>query len=155
MKVQHRPQVRMTYPFTGEEIPIDKSLVPLIDLIWKAGIETTNSCIRHSMFKKPYTPRTWIAFRRSDDAEKFIRVITSQLSEGDDLLNRILWVDITENVKGGYDGFHESRYWKYELDHTGLMRHEYRGDIRFSISIFFPLADYDRVFKLFQKAMED
>lgn len=89
MKVIHRPFVYLDCPFTGDKIGVDKSIAPLIDLIWKAGIETTESCIRHGIFNKPCTHRTWIVFRGRPDVELFMKMIVSQLGPGDDLLTRI------------------------------------------------------------------
>lgn len=147
VKISHKP-MEMDCPFTDEKIYVDTSIAPLIGLIWKSGIQTTNSCIKHGTFKKPCTHRTWIAFRRSDDAERFIEMVMSQLDQDDDLFKRMNGdLGFNHEIE---DAACKGRHWIYEIDHTGI----YNGELpRFSISIFFPLADYEQVFELFQNAI--
>jgi hypothetical protein len=38
------PQVMLRDPFTGHEVGIDEALVPVIERLWAAGIETMGSC---------------------------------------------------------------------------------------------------------------
>lgn len=152
MRISHR-NAKVVYPFTGETLVLDKPIVPLLKMIWGAGIETTNSCIKHRIFKKPCTHRTWIAFRRTDDAEQFVSMITSRLETGDEMLARIYGDTCVDyGIEGGV--YCKGIHWIYDVDHTGIY-HDVKDPIRFSISIWFPLADYERVCELFQKAVAE
>ncbi len=151
MKAIHRPFVYLDCPFTGDKVGVDKSIAPLIDLIWKAGIETTDSCIRHSHFRKrpgfrfECIPRTWIAFRSSEDAERFMKIVMSRLDPDDEMYKRING-DLGLDFEPEYP-YHQGRHWICDVSHTGI----YQGDVpRFGVSVWFPLADFPRVLELFK-----
>lgn len=61
----HHQQVIVAHEAKRAEI--DASIAPLILEIWRAGIDTWQSCERHSR-----TGKVWIAFETAADAEAFL-----------------------------------------------------------------------------------
>ena len=66
--MSHHQQVTVT---VGEQsAEVDARLAPLIEELWKAGMQTWQSCERHVATKK-----VWINFVTAADAEAFLDVV--------------------------------------------------------------------------------
>lgn len=110
---------------------IDEGIVPLIEELWKAGIETTLSC------QQNLEGLVWIQFLDADEARKFLKIIARLEKEKDTFGDRMtssasttwlydLFVD-DMNLSMAID--------KYTLEHSG---NPYMG---FQLSIRFPPQD--------------
>ena len=58
--------------YNGQQIPIDEKIAPLVTEIWKAGLNTRNSCESNT------TNYIWIHFASVKDFDKFIGIIFAQ-----------------------------------------------------------------------------
>ena len=68
------------YPFTGDFIKIDTTLVPLIKQIWSQNIQTIGCCqelidgtIHRKILGQGYS---WIRFKTDDDFNRFVQFIS-------------------------------------------------------------------------------
>jgi hypothetical protein len=125
------------------EAAMDELIAPLIEELWKAGIETTNSC------QENQPGITWIAFATAADAVEFLNIVAEYEEELDILYNRMC-----------HDWDRESAplsapYWEYEVHPVDLALcrvldpveeaidewHTGCPDFGFTLSIRFPLCD--------------
>jgi hypothetical protein len=123
--------------FMGHDIDIDENIAPLISEIWKAQINTNNSC--QDNVPADYV---WVEFSSINDFDKFINIINNSLTERSTMYERMM----------GYDGPH----WRY----NSLMHDEnevYESDVddivaigppkfKVTISLRFPQCDLDEVY---------
>lgn len=78
-KPQHK-QVRVTYPFTGEIIAVDKGLEDLLALVWALGFETAHSCRHHDDCDVSLTRTVKIAYiqiKHVTQGEEFLTLLAS------------------------------------------------------------------------------
>ncbi|AWN03445.1 hypothetical protein PBI_COUNT_124 [Microbacterium phage Count] len=78
-KPKHSTAV-MTYPFTGESVHIDEKMVPLMDILWKAGVETQFCCEGDHKFIDPTEwdardHRAYILMTRTDNSLEFVKLL--------------------------------------------------------------------------------
>ena len=66
----HHPQVVVTVG--ARTALVDAGLAPLIEQLWRAGIDTRQSCEAHSA-----TGKVWISFPTATDAELFLNAVVS------------------------------------------------------------------------------
>jgi hypothetical protein len=124
------------------EADIDEEIAPLIEEIWKADIDTANSCQEN----KPGI--VWIEFLSADDAASFLNIVAEYEEEIDSLYNRIRhgWDSISGRLS--------APFWEYtihpqdfalqqEVDEEDCVDewHEGIADFFFSVSIRFPRSD--------------
>src|SRR5262245_30555937 len=71
----------------GREEEVDEELAPLLLALWKAGIDTCNSCQEN----RPGV--VWIEFPTSLDAQAFLNLVAQYPSEDEagTLYGRIMW----------------------------------------------------------------
>ena len=139
--IEHK-QATILDPTSNETIEVDEGLAPLLEAIWDFGIMTRNSCQEN----KPGI--IWIEFLTAKDLEAFLTCIISGLdpvgsSNADgQLYSRILG----ENGGWQYNVHpHDSReYIDEEKSMVELDTSEPCG-IALSISIRFPVEDYERL----------
>lgn len=129
-------------PTSSQMIEVDEGIAPLLKAIWGLGIETRNSCQEN----KPST--VWIEFLRAEDAEAFLTSVISGLDpvsspEADNwLYSRII------GQKGGWQyNAHPHDYREYldEENQTIELNSFEPCGIALSISIRFPVGDYERL----------
>lgn len=125
------------------EAEIDEEIAPLVLELWKAEIETVNSC--QDNFPKGYV---WIQFGSAGDAEKFLDIVVTKFASGRHSLY--------QRVLGTWDctGL-EPKDWEYSthLDDCNLTfipdddsvsvteRHGGNPCFHFTLSIRFPGRD--------------
>jgi hypothetical protein len=145
--IEHK-QVTILDPTSNEMIEVDEGLAPLLKEIWDFGIRTCNSCQEN----KPGT--MWIEFLTSEDVEAFLTRIISSLdlansSEADNCLYSRM---VGENCGWQYNAHpHDFReYIDAEKGTIELNPSEPCG-IALSISIRFPVGDYERLLDIVRR----
>lgn len=123
---------------------IDEEIAPLIRELWKAGIDTSNSC------QETRPGIVWIEFATAEDAARFLNVVAEYEEGAEGLYARITgrW--------GGCE--HSSPPWEYDAlpEDLGLVEafldddeidewHEGEVEFRFSMSVRFPRSDFPAV----------
>lgn len=147
--VEHT-QVMIHNPALNRMIEVDEGISPLLNAIWNLGIVTCNSCQEN-------TPGViWIEFSRAEDAEAFLTRIVSGLDpinrpEADNwLYSRIIGQNGVGQNEGWRYSAHPHDFREYiddENDTLELDTSEPCG-IALSISIRFPVKDYERLLDL-------
>jgi len=128
---------------------IDLGIAPLIEEIWKAGIETLNSCEEN----RPGI--IWIDFYSSDDATRFVNIVACYEEGTHCLYNRIVqyWSANDEQT--------DDLFWTYDIypadlhldqvvneeDKSVEVSHQGLPWIEFSLSVRFPQKDYPVLLK--------
>lgn len=126
------------------EADIDEEIVPLVRELWRAGIETVNSC----QGNRPGI--IWIQFATTDDAANFLDIVAEYEEGKDTLYNRAM---------GRWDGGEfPVTFWDYAAlpEDRGLVEgfteddeveewHEGLTDAFFSVSVRFPRSDFPTV----------
>lgn len=143
-------QVMIHNPALKYRIEVDEGIAPLLSAIWNLGIVTCNSCQEN-------TPGViWIEFSRAEDAEAFLTRIVSCLDpvnkpEADDwLYSRVIGQNGVGQNGGWRYSAHPHDFREYideENDTLELDTSEPCG-IALSISIRFPVKDYERLLDL-------
>ncbi len=150
IKMAEHKQVMIHNPALNYMIDVDEGIAPLLDAIWNLGIVTCNSCQEN-------TPGViWIEFSRAKDAEIFLTRIVSGLDpinspEADNwLYSRVI----------GQNGVGQNGGWKYSAhphdfrEYIDMENNTLELDtsepcgIGVSISIRFPIKDYERLLDL-------
>lgn len=118
-----------------EVAKIDQGIAPLIRELWRAGIETVNSCQEN----KPGI--MWIEFLTPQDANRFLQIVINY--DDDELYGRMTSNDL------------EPWAWQYDLlvnDAGPEFVRDYdsgepskRPFVVFSVSVRFPVSDYRAV----------
>ena len=139
--IKHK-QTAILDPTSNEMIEVDEGVAPLLKAIWDFGIRTCNSCQEN----KPGT--IWIEFLKSEDMEAFLTRIISGLDLGNSsevdnwLYSRI----IGENGGWQYKAHpHDFREYINEEKGTVELNTSEPCGISLSISIRFPVGDYERL----------
>ena len=142
--IEHK-QTAIYDPSSNQAIDVDEGIANLLKAIWNYGIKTCNSCQEN----KPGT--IWIEFISTEDVEAFLTRVISGLDpvnspDADDwLYSRIM------GANGGWQYTahpHDAR--EYIDEEKGIMElsaSEPCG-IALSISIRFPVGDYERLLDL-------
>ena len=117
----------------GEDIPIDNLIVPLIKQIWKAGINTIQSCEDNN--PENYI---WLEFVSPKDGKKFLRIIRKTKNES-----------LKERMHMDFEGENQW-YYKCILDDTSTYDEafdpaEWKLSLLFSVR--FPQKDLKKVMK--------
>jgi hypothetical protein len=141
-------QIAIFHPDSNETIEVDEGIAPLIKAIWNLGISTCNSC------QENMPGVVWIEFLTAKDVEAFLSRVVSRLDPvnepkaGSWLYSRI----IGENGGWKYNAHpHDVReYIDKEKGTLELNTSEPCG-IMLSISIRFPVADYEMLLDLMGK----
>jgi hypothetical protein len=141
-------QIEISHPDSDETIEVDEGIAPLIKEIWNLGISTCNSC------QENMPGIVWIEFLTARDVEEFLSRVVSGLDPannakaGNWLYSRI----IGENGGWKYNAHpHDIReYIDKEKGTLELNTSEPCG-IMLSISIRFPVADYQILLDLLGK----
>jgi len=144
MMTEHK-QTAILDPTSNQMIEVDVGIAPLLKAIWGFGITTCNSCQEN----KPGI--TWIEFLRAEDAEAFLTRVVSGLDpfnspEADNwLYSRII------GLNGGWQyNAHPHDFRECIDEEKGIVElnaSEPCG-IALSISIRFPIRDYERLLDL-------
>lgn len=161
MRISHKNH-KVVYPFTGEKITIDKPIAPLLQALWDLGIETAESCIaRNIKLRKDRAaiiralgpeslqeygidpedpeeeedpiPEVWVAFRHTEGIEYFYHIM---VGVGDGGFRRR--VEAGEAIEGG---------WRFDVHQDG------RVNLKFYVSVYFPISDFDTVIGALQKTI--
>lgn len=139
--IEHK-QTTILNSTSNETIEVDEELAPLLKAIWDFGIITCNSCQEN----KPGI--IWIEFLTAEDLEVFLTRVISGLdpvngSKSDvPLYSRIL------GENGGWQYTvhpHDSREYIDEEKSTIELNTSEPCGISLSVSIRFPVGDYERV----------
>jgi hypothetical protein len=147
--IEHK-QIAVLDPTSDNMIEVDEGIAPLLKAIWNSGITTCNSCQEN----KPGI--IWIEFLWSDDAEAFLTRVTSGLDpinspeEDNWLYSRII------GQKGGwqYNAHpHDFREYVDEDTRTVELNTSEPCGIALSISIRFPVGDYERLLNLIGRSL--
>ncbi len=144
-RMSEHKQVMIFNSVLNEMIEVDEGIAPLLKAIWNLGIATCNSCQEN----KPGI--IWIEFSRAEDAEIFLTRIASCLDPVNSpaadnwLYSRI----IGQNEGWRYSAHpHDSREYIDEENGTLELNASERCRIALSISIRFPVKDYERLLDL-------
>lgn len=129
-------------------IEVDEGIAPLLQAIWNAGINTCNSCQEN----KPGI--IWIEFLAAVDAEAFLTRVVSGLDpvnnpEADDwLYSRVI------GANGGWQYTahpHDAREYIDEVKGIMELNASESCGIALSISVRFPVGDYERLHDLIRR----
>jgi hypothetical protein len=140
--IEHK-QITILNPTSKEIIKVDEGLAPLLEAIWGLGIMTCNSCQENK------SGIMWIEFLTARDLEAFLTHVVSGIdplerSKADlQLYSRILGED------GGWQyNVHPHDFREYIDDENGMIELDASEPcgIALSISIRFPIGDYNRLF---------
>jgi hypothetical protein len=142
--VDHQ-QMAILDPTSNQIVEVDEGIAPPLKAIWDLGIEACNSCQEN----KPGL--IWIEFIQSEDAEAFLtRVISGLDPVNSPETNNWLYSRIT----GQNDGWqysahpHDFRENIDEMNGTVELNASATCGIILSISIRFPVEDYERLLEL-------
>jgi hypothetical protein len=139
--IEHK-QMAILNPASNQVVEVDEGIALLIQDIWSFGIATSNSCQEN----KPGI--IWIEFHTADDAESFLTRIISGLDPVNSpktdnwLYSRIM------GVSGGWQYTahpHDAREYIDEENGTMELNASESCGIELSISIRFPIGDYERL----------
>ena len=148
--IEHR-QAAILDPASNQVIEVDEGIAPLLQAIWNSGITTCNSCQEN----KPGI--IWIEFQAPGDAEAFLTRVISGLDPvnspdaGDWLYSRII------GANGGWHYTahpHDAREYIDEEKGTMELNSSESCGIALSISIRFPVGDYERVCDLVGRQLQ-
>ena len=125
---KHHEEVPVTRP-DGSVVGIDEAIAPLLAALWRAGVDTINSC--------------------QDHVDGLVYVVLADLSDLDRLLSLVSLGSLTVNVMnddvGAPDSSPEEGWrWRYRLrpvDPNGA------GPWRFIVSVEFPPAHVPEVIR--------
>lgn len=142
MNTMHK-QIRVC--IGDREADIDEGIAPLIEELWKADIETFNSCQEN----KPGI--IWIQFASPEDASRSLDIVAQYEDGVDTLYNRarIAWAPFDDKDM-------TAPFWEYAIlpedmamveeydENEDLIEESHMGKpcFTFSVSIRFPVADY-------------
>lgn len=141
---EHR-QTAIPNPVSNQMIEVDEGIAPLLKALWDLGIETCNSCQEN----KPGI--RWIEFLGAEDAEAFLTRVISRLDpvNGPDTDKRLYSRIIGQNDGWQYNAHpHDFREYVDEEKGTVELNTSEPGGIALSISIRFPVEDYERLLDL-------
>jgi hypothetical protein len=147
--VEHK-QVMINNPVLNKMIEVDKGIAPLLDAIWNLGIMTCNSC------QENQPGIIWIEFSRAQDAEAFLTSIVSCLDpinspEADNwLYSRIIGQNGVGQNGGWRYSAHPHDFREYVDEESSVLELNASEpcEIALSISIRFPVKDYERLLNL-------
>lgn len=135
MGADHR-LVRMRH--RGREIDVDEEMAPLIQELWRAGIETVACC------QEGEDGLAWIEFRQAGDAERFLNAVAVYEDGNASLYRRLSWLAFTPDEEGGARLHPKSwRYWVRPVDETLQTEGPASNRPAFvlSLSVLFPRED--------------
>lgn len=142
--IEHK-QIAIYDPSSNLAIEVDEGIATLLKVIWDFGIKTCNSCQEN----KPGT--IWIEFISTEDVEAFLTRVMLGLDpvnspDADDwLYSRIM------GANGGWQYTahpHDAREYIDEEKGTVELNASEPCGIALSISIRFPVGDYERLLDL-------
>lgn len=142
--IEHK-QIAIYDPSSNLAIEVDEGIATLLKAIWDFGIKTCNSCQEN----KPGT--IWIEFISTEDVEAFLNRVMLGLDpvnspDADDwLYSRIM------GANGGWQYTahpHDAREYIDEEKGTVELNASEHCGIALSISIRFPVGDYERLLDL-------
>lgn len=125
-----------------QEAEIDVEIAPLIEQIWTAGIETTNSC------QENQPGMAWIEFLTAIDAADFLNAVAGEYSnEFDSLYNRIAhgWEPLASRPVGWCE--YSLHPWDASVEQKWVNEDEIDEaptgppEFVFSVSVRFPRTD--------------
>jgi hypothetical protein len=135
---------------------VDEGLAPLILALWRADIDTVNSCQEN----RPGV--VWVEFALTFDAERFLSLVACYPSD-DDLRDTPFW----ETLYGRITGCGSDQDWEYDahvmdwgvekelVDDEVVVTNVGPADFGFSVSIRFPVADLPAVLKRVEESFEE
>lgn len=144
--IEHK-QTAILDPTSNQMVEVDEGIAPLLKAIWNLGITTCNSCQEN----KPGL--IWIEFLRAEDAEAFLTRVISGL----DPVNSPKaenWPHTHSRIIGQNGGWqynahpHDLREYIDDENGTVELNASEPCGIALSISIRFPVEDYERLLNL-------
>lgn len=139
--IEHK-QTAILNPASNHVVEVDEGIAPLIQDLWSLGIVTCNSCQEN----KPGI--VWIEFHTAEDVEAFLMRIVSGLDPVNSpqadkwLYSRVM------GASGGWQYTahpHDAREYIDEENGTLELNSSESCAIELSISIRFPIGDYERL----------
>ena len=124
---------------------VDKGIAPLLKLIWKHKIETTNSC------EDNQPGLIWIEFLNMKNLTKFLNLIAKYPNK-----NEVFWKTMYSRIMGNSD---EKDNWKYDIhpinwgvdeeivDDEAIETFSGKHDIDFTISVRFSKKEVPEIMK--------
>ena len=138
-------QTAILDPSSNTMIEVDEGIAPLLEVIWNCCIITCNSCQEN----KPGL--IWIEFLAAEDAEAFLTRVVSGLDPiNSPAADNWLYSRIT-GADGGWQYTahpHDAREYIDEEKGTVELNASEPCKIALSISIRFPVGDYERLIDL-------
>jgi hypothetical protein len=142
--VEHK-QMAILDLTSNQMVEVDEGIAPLLKAIWNLGIITCNSCQEN----KPGL--IWIEFLQAEDAEAFLtRVISGLDPVNSPEANNWLYSRITGQNEGWKYNAHPHDFREYIDEKNGIaeLNASETCGITLSISIRFPVEDYERLLAL-------
>lgn len=142
--VEHK-QTAILNPASNQMVEVDEGIAPLLKAIWNLGITTCNSCQEN----KPGL--IWIEFLKAEDAEAFLtRVISGLNTVNSPKADNWIYPEIIgQNGGWQYNAHpHDIREYIDEENGTVELNTSEPCGIALSISIRFPIEDYERLLDL-------
>jgi hypothetical protein len=144
-KMAEHKQMAILDPISNKMVEVDEGIAPLLKAIWNLGITTCNSCQEN----KPGL--IWIEFLQAEDAEAFLTCVISGLDPVNSFeANNWLYPRITGQYEGWQYSAHPHDFREYIDEENGTIELNAAepGGISLSISIRFPVEDYERLLDL-------
>jgi len=144
----HKPhkQVTVYNPDHDSDIEVDEGIAPLPQAMWECKISTRMSC--QDNVPAGYI---WIQFASSYDLEDFLDIVSSGVSNHDDLHERTLFGHRPKKINSWYyDIGCDNEHYDSDLDVDETNRSVYTF-----VSMSFPQEDYEYVldkFKTYRKS---
>jgi len=143
-KYQHKT-VKLWNVFYEDYVDIDKNIAPLIDELWEAGIQTSNSCENNTPEMYNYKDTCiWISFQSMEDVKRFMQIVYIGIPRKGTFTNRIIGRSHKFNWEYSYwiDTSYKNRSPKNIFVANDRIR-----DIEVGHSLRFPGSDYCYVLK--------
>jgi hypothetical protein len=147
----------------GRYAEVDEELAPVILSLWKAGIDTCNSC------QDNFPGIAWVEFPTMLDAKRFLDLVAVYPDERDmRAVNGRLYVgDVPfwETLYGRITGWGNDDDWRYDVNvHNGSVDEHIvndevvqtcfgPSDFEFFVSVRFPRTDLPLILELLQTGM--
>jgi hypothetical protein len=129
------PMVELEYPYGRHKVHIDTMLVPLIQEVWKAGVDTEECC---QEFKEG-EGQAWVYFPRHNDFLRFMNIVGNPADWQDD-------TSLYRRMNFPYDGVPDQ--WEFSIhveDRHIVERWKKHSSFYLGIGLWFPQTDIDLI----------
>ena len=125
---------QMLVKVDGQQALIDRGIAPLIEELWKADIDTYNSC------EENQPGIMWIQFATVRDGERFLNIVTRYAEGSECLYNRITQYWSSDEAT-------EERFWDYHALPSDFHLDEVFDDDEGTVEVSHPGRPFIRLFR--------